>query len=310
MWQGSQTAFLDEAGGPCEGLIAIAVGDRAVCYGGPGGVLRCAGRIYTHNFGPQFTDVPGAPPVAQILISPTFNSEDGNAMCVRTPGGEVQCMGRSNSWGQFGNGTSDPSASFVPWGTSVRAVGIATGTWDQICALTVGGEALCSGHSHGTSPVSVGSASRSVAIDTFGRALLDEPDLYRMENGRAECHVGPDGFQCRESAGGAPGDVVDGTYADRVGRSCWLTAAGKVECAVTNRLDPGVPPQPLAPFFTRRPVLALAGNFYTDSICAVYDDGSIACFGSNDHGQLGVADEKLAAEAIVQPPGSIDLRCE
>ncbi|XXT22984.1 hypothetical protein WME94_15685 [Sorangium sp. So ce429] len=307
MWQGSQTAFLDQAGEPCEALIAIAVGDRAVCYGGPGGVLRCAGRIYTHVFGPQFTDVPGAPPVAQILISPTLNSEDGNAICVRTPGGEVQCMGNYNGRGQFGGGNSDPSASFVPWGTTVRAAGIATGTWNQICALTVDGEALCAGDDHGMSPVLIGRASRSVAVDTLGVTLLDAPDLFRMENGRAECQIGPDGFRCTWSTLGKGGTVVDGTFADRIRRSSCLTAAGKVELAV--KLDPGSSPPLLAPIFTQRPVLALAGNFYTDSLCVVYDDGSISCLGSNDHGQLGVPDAQLAAEKIVQPPGSIDVSC-
>ncbi|XYI01261.1 hypothetical protein ACMHYB_16505 [Sorangium sp. So ce1128] len=68
--------------------------------------------------------------------------------------------------------------------------------------------------------------------------------------------------------------------------------------------------QPLAPLFTQRPALAIAGNFYTDSLCAVYDDGSISCFGSNDHGQLGVPDAQLTAEKIVQPPGSVDVSCK
>jgi alpha-tubulin suppressor-like RCC1 family protein len=62
--------------------------------------------------------------------------------------------------------------------------------------------------------------------------------------------------------------------------------------------------------FTTGTVLAIAGNYYTDSLCAVYNDGSIWCVGSNDQGKLGTGTmTTLQVETMVQPPGSVDTSC-
>ena len=113
---------------------------------------------------------------------------------------------------------------------------------------------------------------------------------------------------------GLPGDVVDGTagMTPMTERACWLDNAGDAFCASVPAFGPDPMPVPtVAQVFTKKNVLALAGNFYSDSLCAVYEDGSIACTGSNQQGQLGVGNtDYLLVEAEVQPAGSVDTTCK
>jgi hypothetical protein len=333
MWQGVQTSFLDGTGQPCTGHVAIGVGDQAVCYASPAGELRCAGRIYTHDFGPAFTTVEGVEGVEQILVSSTFNSEDHDAVCVKTKAGEARCMGNDDDWGQFGTGATGPSNGFVFFGQVDDVVAIATGTWDQLCAVTKESGVFCAGYGFGTSPVSVASSATSFWVDTFGTARADDPSIYRAANSRTDAWVDANGgvFDFPPTYPGAPspalygppGHVVDvtgnalytppGTGFPQP-RSCWLDDAGAAWCAAS---DPNALPSPMpAPpvttqVFTAHKVLALAGNFYATTLCAVYDDGSIACNGDNGAGQLGLdAPSYVDTETVVQPPGTIDLRCK
>ncbi|APR82808.1 Hypothetical protein A7982_08157 [Minicystis rosea] len=328
MWQGVQTAFLDGTGQPCDAQIAIGVGDQAVCYAAANGDLRCAGRIYTHDFGPAFTKVDGIDKVEQILVSATFNSEDHNAVCVRTKNGKASCMGNGNDWGQFGTGATGPSAGFVQFGQLNDVVAIATGTWDQLCALTKNHGAHCAGRLFAATPVSVASSGSRLWVDTLGAAQVDEPSVFRVANVRSSAQVVADGgrftFPVSPILFGQPGDVVDVTGNDQytapgvmpgTSRYCWLDGAGAAWCAVSGGL--GFPPDPAMPppvtttqIFTAHNVLALAGNAYSSTLCAVYDDGSIACNGDNSAGQLGlVSPSYVDTETVVQPPGTIDLHC-
>lgn len=324
MWQGTQRAFVDHDGNACEGTVAIAVGDQAVCYAGPGGQLRCAGSIGKNTWGSAFTPVDGAGPVDQILISLTANGADHNSICVHRPDGTAACMGEYNDHGQFGTGTTAGTATFVPWGsvTDLRALG--TGTWDQMCGLTQGGALYCAGYGNSTTPWVVNPSVQTFVVDTFGMIVGDIPNIFRAASGRTDCLVQDGGFICKSPppnlpAFGAPGHVVDGTYAPDYtppgtapgkARFCWLEDTGAAQCAIADAFDAGVPPQ-YAPVFTAQPVLALAGNPYSTSLCAVYADGSIACSGDNSEGQLGIPGPSwIASETIVAPPGSFDLACK
>ena len=89
-------------------------GIRPTCFTAADGSLKCAGRIGSSIFGNTFTTVPGWTDVEQILMSPTFNTEDGNAVCVRQGDGTVWCMGGGyfNQYGQFGVGHTNRAYSF------------------------------------------------------------------------------------------------------------------------------------------------------------------------------------------------------
>lgn len=320
MWQGMQTAFLNEDGQPCTASVALAVGDQAVCYAGADRKLRCAGKIYDHNYGASFTVVGGVEDVSQILISPTFNAANHNSICVKAGAGAA-CMGSNHDQGQFGVGNKNPYLDFVSWGSGLTGiVALATGTWDQICAETTAGNAQCAGLFFGLTPTVADASASTVWIDTFGAAKTDDTSVFRAANGRTDCRVKELGLVCDVGIMGNPGAVVDGTYTSDFNppgvppggaRYCWLESNGVASCNYYSGSIPGSQLTKQEVVFNLHPVLMLAGNPYTTSLCAVYDDGSIACLGKNDVAQLGLpAQPYVATPTIVAPPGSIDLDCK
>ncbi len=209
MWQTLQEQFLDEAGGECRQKIALAVSDHATCYAAPGGDLRCDGSIYTQQY--NFATSTGITNVDQIMLSPTFNAADGNGICVHKTDGTAWCMGSgvsSNSWGQFGKGTTGAGyAQFVQWGDRNDIARIGTGTWDQMCALTMGGDVYCSGYSFGASPVLVGTGT-SFYVTTFGTVDINPP-VDRASPGRTECTISSGNLNCEQTFS-STSPVVDG----------------------------------------------------------------------------------------------------
>lgn len=181
----------------------MSVSDHAVCYENASDQLVCAGFTYMTQYGSTF--VPTGPTgVDQIILSATFNSETGNAVCVHNIGNEVLCFGDGNSWGQFANGDTSPSATWIRWGgASATFARIATGTWDQMCALDLAGSVYCSGLyfgtmtmmpmglTFGTSPAlqpAPGPAT-AVWVDPFGMADIDDTATFRVSDGFAACAI-------------------------------------------------------------------------------------------------------------------------
>jgi hypothetical protein len=314
MWQGVQDQFRDANNQPCQMRIAIAMGDQATCFVASDGNLHCAGQLDTHDFGTTFVDT-GISGVQQILMSPTFNAPNHDSLCVAKDQG-AECWGSANDWGQFGDGNENAAPNPVSWGT-VDVHRLATGTWDQICGLTSMGEAYCAGYSFGELPLFESGGHQSLFVDTSGMVNLDDAGVLRAVNSRTEATVTPNGFESQGVTYGAPGKVVDGTVQGMVfmappmgGRGCWLDDTGHVTCFSWSLGPPMANPMTW-PMFQAQPVLALAGNFYSDGLCAVYADGSVACIGSNTHGELGTGDHSpLSVETVVAPPGSLDVTCQ
>lgn len=321
-WQGQQTA-LARNGQACTGEIALSLGDRATCFTAADGSLKCAGRINTSIFGNTFTTVPGRSDVEQILIAPTVNSDTGNAICVRQGDGTAWCMGDyHNNGGQFGVGYTGPSATFVQWGGRSDLKELGTAGWNEMCALSTDGLVRCAGYPYGSTPVPVGvSFQQRFWVSAFGSVMIDDPNTFRSGEGTYGCTVTAQGFSCPFAGGppqGTPGAVVTGgQIQDYVPvpncpfmsqRQCWLESSGTASCLTCDVPTGQLLPKPV--FATGR-VLFLASHYASDSMCAVYDDGSLWCFGRNNLGMLGTGDEMpRTTPVMVQPPGSVRVGCQ
>lgn len=130
--------------------------------------------------------------------------------------------------------------------------------------------------------------------------------MVRPAEGTPLCEVHFDGLFCAlpwASAAGVIGPrIVMGTATGggdpAVPRVCWLTEDATMTCNYGPRFAPGQ-------------VLWFTASDSSDSMCAIYSDGSVWCIGSNDDGKLGTGDTRpLEIETRVAPPGSARVACD
>jgi len=311
-WQSLQEQFRHGAT-TCTGQVTVAVGDRAVCYVGSDDDLHCAGAIYTHDYGSTFTAL-GQTGVDQILIGLTINSATGNSICVHKRAGSIWCMGDGNSLGQFGIGNKSPTATFAQFGSAATTYTRFGGDWNTHCALDAQGHVWCAGNSvQSSTPVALaGSGHVSFWVDEQGTVNLDSTSVLRASNW-SPCTVQADGLHCNaasaQALSGSAGQVVDGGVNQPPGGMamgdalvCWLDPAGAAHCGASGIQE--------VVFAAAPPILALATNFYTDARCAVGNDGSLWCIGSNTHGELGTGNTSpVTTETRVAPPGTVKVTC-
>jgi hypothetical protein len=325
-WQTLQTDFVRGAA-PCTGRVTLAVSDHAVCYENASDQLACAGFTYTTNYGSTFV-LAGQSGVDQVMLSVTANTPTGNAACAHTTGNQVLCFGDYNSWGQFGNGNNALSATWVRWGGSAKFTRIATGTWDQMCAVDPAGAVFCSGVSFGMSMMlgqAFGSSpeaqfpeltATSLWVDTSGTAQANDPATFRAADGRTEGTITANGLETGGATFGGPGTVVSGGPVNPPDEApmgtcaCWGDSSGAAWCgSVPNdsSIDAGAP---LRVFSEAGSILYVATNYYTSDVCGVGSDGSLWCIGSNLNGELGSGNENpVIVPTRVQPAGSVMIGC-
>jgi hypothetical protein len=225
-----------------------------------------------------------------------------NGMCITRVDHTVLCMGTNTN--AFGTGGTSPM--FTRFTAHADIAAIASGTWDQICGITMAGQVFCGGIGNpnfGNPPIDVGAAGQSsMWVDTFGSAHLSDTSVLRPGESRTECQVKSTGLNCAGSQfGPTNGSIVNGTSVggDPMNAPvCWLDDAGTVSCTTGPRFEPGK-------------VVFLAADFYSDSLCAIYNDGSVWCIGSNADGKLGTGNNAtLSVETMVAPPGSARVACD
>jgi hypothetical protein len=271
--------------------------------------MRCAGKVGPVVFGNTFVPTTERE-VDQIFISRNVSGPQGLAqgLCVHHRAGTAACLGSYNWNGQYALGHTNPVTSFTRWSSATNLVALATGTWDQFCALDNMGAVLCAGFMFGSTAqyqLTASSLGR-VWVTEFGTASVDDVTTFRVSNSRSSCRVTARGLECNgPGPGGVPfgsaGQVVDGFRFGPPGPigdlKCWLDTAGRVYCST-------------GPRFTQGTVLALAADFDATALCAVMNDGSLWCLGPNDEGKLGAgAVTELTVETQVQPPGSVRMGC-
>jgi hypothetical protein len=295
MYQGSQREFRTQAGGTCKGRTAASMGVAGFCYLAADDNVKCAGIVGSVNYGlvPSNTGQTGAEQIMVFFLD--------NGMCVTRTDHTVQCMGTNTN--AFGNTIT---TTFGRWTARNDIAAITTGTWDNICGITLAGQVYCGGlPSFGNPPVTVGTPGQtSLWVDTGGDPHLSDPAVLRPGESRTECTVRSNGLICGGTAyGPTNGTIVNGSRSSSGGGGggdfyCWLDSAGTVGCTT-------------GPRFAAGKVVYLAASYYSDSQCAIYNDGSIWCIGSNPNGKFGTGNTApLATETMVAPPGSARVRCD
>lgn len=304
-WQTLQDRFVKE-GVPCHAEVTVAIYDHATCYAGSDDRLYCAGYLFGMDPESPYVDM-GLDGPLQILMGPSIAIpfDYGNGVCALLRDGTLMCQGL-NELGQFGLGHSEPVDTFAAWGGRDDILRVATGNFEQICALTTSGEVLCAGDGFGTTPVVVGVGTK-VWVDTDGGVHLDESSIRRVSAPTSECTIDGNGvFDCPMLT--VPlqvPDITDGGH--RENEMCYLQATGAVDCIHLVILS-----KETIPRFQGGSVLALATHHGTSTVCAVYDDGSLWCMGWNNEGQLGFPGPpyNLQVETQVRPPGSVRTACQ
>jgi len=149
--------------------------------------------------------------------------------------------------------------------------------------------------------------------------IADDPLVLRTSENPAECRVTVQGLECDYAPGpvGTPGAVVMGGMRQtpmapgpcfETTERCWLESNARVTCSVCD-LQSGQ--QVLRSHFASGQVVSLGFNHYSDSMCAVYGDGSLWCVGSNWGGMFGVGDDQPRTTPVMaQPPGSVRVGCQ
>ncbi|HEY8039907.1 MAG TPA: hypothetical protein VIF15_08950 [Polyangiaceae bacterium] len=217
------------------------------------------------------TSVADAGPVVEVTLG-KFHS------CARFAGGFARCWGRSDDYGEFGDGTFSRSAVPVPaMGGGGGILDLFAGSHDTCAVLADGGE--CAGKG-GTGELGngVGDADLPVPVPT---SVLPGVPTAIASGERFTCAIIP------------PGDVycVGDSSQGELGNGSYGLSLTAVQVSLQGKK-------------------AVAIAAYYQHACAALADGTVACWGDDTFGQLGdgnlTPDAGLAVPVIVSglPTGS------
>jgi alpha-tubulin suppressor-like RCC1 family protein len=294
------------AGGSCASPI-VSTGLDHACALLLNGTVECWGGNQYGQLGDGTTTssltpvvVPGLPGVA------TVSAGDYSTCAVLsggTTGSTVECWG-DGSYGELGDGTTTSSSTpvVVSGLSGVTAVSVGGGF---ACAVLSNGTVACWGNNRfgqlgdGTAtssatPVVVTGLSGVTAVSVSGSPNAGSSACAVLSNGTVECWgIRRDGTTTT-SATPVVVRGLSGVTAVSVGSYsvCALLLNGTVECWGDNHY--GLLGDPtLATLSSRTPVVVSRLSGVTDvsvgvySACALRSDGTVACWGDDQYGQLG-----------------------
>ncbi len=264
-----------------QGNACVRTTDGAVsCWGAAyQGLL---GRTPVDNTDPTPTAVPNVANASHVALKVL-------GACARIADGRVQCWG-SNMASEIGIGTTEanghPSATFVPGITNAIDVSIGDGT---ACAHLRDGTVWCWGTAtgqFGPTPAAFPGLSNVKQIAS-GRshlcALLDDSTVSCLgSNAYGQLGAAPDGaIHGVAPVGGLRGVVFIASGAET---TCAIMSDRTVKCWGADWMGAGHGTPTAVPGLTEIEDIGL--GFGTHA-CARKTDGTVLCWGNNDHGQLG-----------------------
>ena len=307
-------------------VSAISTSDFNTCALLDNGQISCWGDNQYGQLGngnTTDTNTPGAPINLGNDRTATAITTGGYHTCALLDNGRITCWGY-NFAGQLGNGnTTDTNTPGAPinLGNDRTATAITTGTY-HTCALLDNGQVTCwgrnnfgqlgSGNTTDTNtpgaPINLGNGRTATAVTTKGLhtcALLD--------NGQVTCFGLNQNGQLGKgntNSNNAPNTTVTlptGRTATAISTSsddhtCALLDNGQVTCwgrnnfgqlGSGNTTDTNTPGTPINVGSDRRVITVSSGQFHN---CALLDDSTVKCWGSNGLGQLGLGDTNHRAD--------------
>ena len=254
-WPGPGVLAAEGVEGLRSGVRNVTTGGGHTCAVTTDGVVRCWGLNEFGQLGDGTTTnrslpvgVVGGEPGAQAVALGAAHT------CALSAGGAVTCWGR-NEFGQLGDGTTTDRA------TPVAVVGLGSGvqaltSWgEHTCALSIGGSVRCWGKNESGQLGDGTTSNRATPVSVGG---LDAGAEVIAAGASHTCALRSEGaVTCW--GGNDAGQLGDGTTTKR---SAPVAVVG---------LGSGV--RALAP-----------GGYHT---CALTAEGSVACWGHNNFGQLG-----------------------
>ena len=202
MYQGTQRLFKTEGGGTCAGRAAASMGAGGFCYLASDDSVKCAGMVGNTSYGMTFQSI-GQTGAEQLLLM--FAD---NGMCMTRTDHTAVCMGTNAT--ALGSATT----AFTRWTARNDIAALATGTWEQLCGITTGGQVYCGGTAtpttYGNPPISVGASGQTGAVggpDGDGAALgraggATVGGASRLSSGAVGVEVRADELRAAEWLGG------------------------------------------------------------------------------------------------------------
>jgi alpha-tubulin suppressor-like RCC1 family protein len=277
------------------------------------GKVECWGANASGQLG-DGTNTSSAKPVEVATIDSAVSISAGsNFTCATLQDGTASCWG-FGTYGQIGNGSSVSVAQPTPVSGLTKVMDVETGG-SHACALTTDGTVSCWGRngsrqigaggtddvSFYNSPVAVPDVSAVVSLS----AHMGSHTCVATSGGAVKCWGNNPQYQLGSTSPGTSGTAltVDGiTDAVQViaggAHSCAINAAGTLRCWGANTYGQlgagsGIGANSATPVtvavtdrlgVTEPVATAAAGSSHT---CAGTTTGTLACWGSNQYGQLG-----------------------
>ena len=302
---------------------AISLGDEYSCALHQTGTISCWGNNGDGQLG-NSTDNDSLVPVQVVGIADATAITTGDRhSCALHQNGAISCWG-SNSWGRLGNSTDNDSLVPVQVAGITDATAITTGR-TYSCALHQNGNISCWGNNSqgqlgkGTFstpssavPVQVAGITDATAIITseYHSCALHQTGTISCWGDNSQGQLGKGTFSTRSSAVPVQvANVADATAIttggswdrDRpAGHSCALHQTGTISCWGNNwsgqlgngqsgrEASSSIPVQvegiPVQVEGITDATAITTGEYHS---CALHEDGTISCWGSNGWGQLG-----------------------